>query len=273
VHMMRVFISGGYRRGKQALWQIGVGLAALTFVISITGESLHWDEVGFGVPWNTGEILNAIGLAGAFNYATDGLTNIATATEKLGQIYAVHIALVPLLLLLFIGMHYYLVKVKGISHPFWLRPSGRTAPFTTHVRAWLVYGGIILGIVLLIALFVHRDAGTSPQLLQTSPLFGQDDDPGGFGFKPSFPISWTQGMNIVVAGWGIDPDIWGSILGMLILFVALVSVPFLDRSNAEPGSWRDAFNLRTRGWAFLAIAIFWVVVLVGLVESALATAG
>ena len=45
LHMVRVFVAGGYRGGKQGLRLVGVGLAALTFLISITGEALHWDEV------------------------------------------------------------------------------------------------------------------------------------------------------------------------------------------------------------------------------------
>ena len=96
-HMMRVFISGGFRHGKWGLWTVGVGLAAFTFLVSLTGEALHWDEVGFGVPWNISEVLNAVGLADAFNYTTDALLQIPVATEKLAQIYAVHIAIVPMI--------------------------------------------------------------------------------------------------------------------------------------------------------------------------------
>lgn len=273
IHMMRVFISGGYKHGKWGLWQVGVGLAVLTFAISLTGESLHWDEVGFGVPWNISEFLNAIGLADAFNYTTDALLQIGTATEKLSQLYALHIALVPILLILFIGMHYYLVRVKGISMPFWLKPSGEKAPFTEHIRVWLIYGGIAVLILLMISIFIKRDPGTSPQLLQTSPLFNQGDDPGGLGFKPTFPISWTRGMNVVVATFGMDPDIWGSVLGMVVLAGTLVLVPFLDRGSAEPRGWAAAFDLRKRGWAFAAMAIFWFVLLLGTIVSAITSAG
>jgi quinol-cytochrome oxidoreductase complex cytochrome b subunit len=56
IHMLRVFITGGYRRGKQGLWLIGVVLAGLTFILSVTGETLHWDEVGFAVPWHISEV-------------------------------------------------------------------------------------------------------------------------------------------------------------------------------------------------------------------------
>jgi quinol-cytochrome oxidoreductase complex cytochrome b subunit len=273
IHMMRVFISGGFKHGKWGLWQVGVGLAVLTFVIALTGEALHWDEVGFGVPWNISEFLNAIGLAGAFNYTTDALLQIGTATEKLSQIYAVHIALVPILLLLFIGMHYYLVRVKGISMPFWLKPSGQKAPFTGHIRVWLIYGGIAVLVLLLVSIFIRRDPGTAPQLLQSSPLFGQGDDPGGLGFKPTFPISWTRGMNVVVANLGMDPDIWGSALGMVLMAGALVLVPVLDRGSAEPQGWAAAFDLRRRGWGFVALAVFWFILLLGTIVSAITSAG
>ena len=273
IHMVRVFVTGGYRRGKEGLWLIGVVLAGLTFVISLTGEALHWDEVGFGVPWNVSEFLNAIGLAGAFGYTTDALLSIPTASEKLSQIYALHVSIVPIGLGVFIGWHYLLIRFKGISIPFWLRSSGRTAAFSEHIRGWLIWGAIILGVVLLISIFVPRDAGVAPQLLQSSPLFGTDEDPGGLGFKPTFPISWTRGMNIIAANLGIDPDIWGSVIGMALLLGALIVIPFLDRAEHEPESRAAAFDLRQRGWAFLAIGIFWVVLLLGVVQNALTEAG
>jgi quinol-cytochrome oxidoreductase complex cytochrome b subunit len=272
-HMMRVFLSGGYKHGKQGLWGVGVILAVLAFALSLTGEALHWDEVGFGVPWNISEFLNALGLAGAFNYTTDALLTLPVATEKLSQLYAVHIAIVPLALLLFVGLHYYLVRVKGISMPFWLRPSGRKAPFTDHIKIWLIYGGVAMLILLLVALFVPRDPGTAPQLLASSPLFNSPDDPGGLGYTPSFPISWTRGMNIIVANLGLDPDIWGTVIGMVLMFGALLVIPLLDRGDTEPQGWAAAFNLRKRGWVFLAMAIFWAVLVFGMIASALTGAG
>jgi ubiquinol-cytochrome c reductase cytochrome b subunit len=274
IHMMRVFISGGYRRGKQGLWLIGVGLAGLTFLVSLTGEALHWDEVGFAVPWHMSEVLQAFGLAGVFGYTFDALRAIPTATEKLNQLFALHVSIVPIILLLFIGMHYLLIRVKGISLPFWIRSSGRTAPFTEHVKAWVVFGGIILGVVLLIAIFVPRDAGIAPQLLPDSPFFGSKHGPGFLGAKPTYPISWTHGMNVFFGKvLGIEPDIWGTMVGMVVMLGALVVIPFVDRAEIEPDSARAAFSWRVRGWAFLAMGLFWLVLVVGVVQNALAGAG
>lgn len=273
LHMVRVFITGGYRRGKEGLWLVGVGLAGLTFIISLTGEALHWDEVGFGVPWNISEVLNAVGLAGVFGYTTDALLAIPTATEKLAQIYALHVSIVPIVLVAFIGWHYLLIRFKGISAPFWLRASGRTAGFGEHIKGWLILGAVLIGIVIVISILFPRDPGTAPQLISSSPLFGTDDDPGGLGFKPTYPISWTRGMNIIAASFGIDPDIWGTVIAMAVLLIALLIIPFVDRGEHEPETTAQAFDLRKRGLAFAAMIVFWVVLIAGVVQNAISEAG
>jgi quinol-cytochrome oxidoreductase complex cytochrome b subunit len=274
VHLMRVFISGGYRRGKQGLWLVGVALAGLTFIAVLTGESLHWDEVGFGVPWNVSEVFAAFHLADRISYTSEDVLSIGGATARLVQIYILHVAIVPILILLAMLTHYYLIRVKGISLPFWHRASGRKTPFTEHMRSWFTYGTVLLGGVLLLAIFVNRGAGTQPQLLPSSPFYGIDDDPGGLGYKPSFPISWTRGMNIFFADHlHITPDIWGSIVGMALMLLLLVAIPFIDSGKREPQDVREAFNWRRRGLAFLAIAMFWTIMIVGIVQSAMTGAG
>ena len=72
---------------------------------------------------------------------------------------------------------------------------------------------------------------------------------------------------------GIDPDIWGTIIGMALMLGALLIIPFVDRGDAEPNSTAAAFNWRKRGWAFLAMGIFWLVMIVGVVQNAVAEAG
>ncbi len=271
LHMMRVFVTGAYRGVKTGLWQGGVILAACVFLAFITGESLHWDEVGFAVPWHISEFFQAIGLATALNYTFAQLRDIAGATERLGQIYALHISIAPILLLLFVVLHYYLIKVKGISIPFWLKESGRKVAFSSHIREWILYSSVILGAVLLLSIFVQRDAGIAPQLIPSSPLFGSPHGPGGNGAKPTFPIGWTHGMNVFFGQFlGINPDIWGTVVGMVIIAGALLSVPFLDRGAAAPRGWREAFDLRKRGWAFFVIALMWGTMILGFLVNFLA---
>ncbi|HEX9122298.1 MAG TPA: cytochrome b N-terminal domain-containing protein [Actinomycetota bacterium] len=275
IHMLRVFLSGGYRRGKTGLWLIGVGLAGTVFLLSLTGETLHWDERGFAVPWHVAEFFEATGLQHVFHYARDpDLLNVSSATRHLIPFYALHIAVLPLLLFALIAMHYYLVKVKRISVPFWHKPSGRTGPFTEHIKVWFAYSGVILGAVLLISIFIHRSPGDAPQLLPSSPFFGSEHGPGGLGTVPTFPISWTHGMNrFVNLAFHLEPDIWGTVVGMVLMTAALIVVPFVDRSDHEPSSWGEALDVRRRGWAFLAMAIFWVTMFTGVLTNAITPVG
>ncbi len=274
VHMVRVFVTGGYRAGKIGLWLTGAGLAGVVFLASLTGESLHWDEVGFAVPWHISEFFQAIGLATALHYNFADLLAIPSATQKLGQLYAVHLSLAPVLLILLVTMHYYLIKVKGISLPFWAKASGRKTPFGEHMKEWAIYAAVILGAVLLVAIFVPRSPGIAPQLLPTSPFYGASHGPGALGAKPTFPISWTHGMNVFVGEvLHIEPDIWGTVIGMTLMALALLVVPFVDRSGGTPRGWSQAFDLRRRGWAYLAMVVFWVVMVVGAVTNFFAGAG
>jgi quinol-cytochrome oxidoreductase complex cytochrome b subunit len=274
IHMLRVFFSGGYRGPRRGLWQIGVGLAGTVFLLSLTGETLHWDERGFAVPWHAAEIFEAVGLDDTFQYGRPDLLEVGKATRLLIPYYALHVGILPILLLGLIAMHYYLIKVKGISLPFWHKPTGRTAPFSEHVRAWLAYSAVIVGVLLVISIFVDRDPGPAPQLLPFSPFYQSEHGPGGLGIVPTFPIMWTHGMNrFVTIVFHLDPDIWGTILGMVLMTAALVVIPFVDRGATEPRSWDEALSLRRRGWAYLAMAIFWVILIIGTITNIVSPTG
>ncbi len=273
-HIMRAFISGSYRGKKQGLWFVGILLAATLFALYITGESLHWDEVGFAVPWHTSEFFQAIGMEKFFGYTFAALLAIPTATVKLTQIYAIHLSLGSLVLVLLMVLHVYLIREKKISQPFWKPTSGKEAPFSKHVKIWLVWSGIILGIILLISAFVPRNPGVAPQLLPSSPYFHMHAGPGKLGAKPTFPISWTHGLNVFVGEHlGLEPDIWGTVIGMVLLFTSLFIIPFVDRAEQEPKNLREVFDFRKRGYAYVAMAIFWLVFLVGVIQNAVAGPG
>lgn len=274
IHMMRVFISAAYRGAKKGLWTIGVALAGVVFALSVTGETLHWDERGFAVPWHIGEFFEAVGLAGVFNYNHKGLLDVAFATPKLIQLYALHIVVLPALLLMLVVLHYYLIKKKGISLPFWHKIGGRKDPFSTHMKAWAMYGTPIIGAVVVLAFVWNRDPGPAPQNLPISPYFGAEHGPGGLGVTSTFPISWTHGMNrFVTIVFNMEPDIWGTVIAMAVMTLALLLIPLVDRPRTEPRSWKEAFDLRTRGWAFLLIVVFWATMITGIVVNQVTPVG
>src|SRR6266540_5344439 len=83
IHMVRVFLSAGYRMLKKGLWQVGVALAGVVFLLSVTGKTLHWDERGFAVPWHVAEFFEAVHLDKVFDYGRPDLLTIPSATRRL----------------------------------------------------------------------------------------------------------------------------------------------------------------------------------------------
>jgi quinol-cytochrome oxidoreductase complex cytochrome b subunit len=271
LHVMRVFVSGAYRGAKRAQWQLGVTLSVLVFAISATGETLHWDERGMAIPWHVGESFEALRLQHVFDYVHRNLiTNLDFATSKILQMYVLHIVVLPVLILGAMALHYHVVRKKGISVPFWQAASRRTASVRD---AWGRWGFAIFGVILIISVAVIRTPGPAAQGLPSSP-FPLSGDPGGLGTVPTIPISWTHGLNrFVTIAFDWRPDIWGTLLGSIIMIGALALVPVVDRMRGEPSSWREAFDLRRRGLAFGLIAIFWVVMIIGLVTDVVSPIG
>jgi hypothetical protein len=108
--------------------------------------------------------------------------------------------------------------------------------------------------------------------LPTSPLFGSKHGPGGLGYKPTFPIAWTHGMNVFFAErLGIELDIWGTMIGVILLFGALILIPFVDPGK-EPENAQEAFS-RRRLPAFALFVLFWLIILVGTIQNIVAQAG
>lgn len=73
--------------------------------------------------------------------------------------------------------------------------------------------------------------------------------------------------------FNMEPDIWGTVIAMVVMTLALLLIPLVDRPGTEPRSWKDAFDLRTRGWAFLLIAVFWATMITGIVVNQVSPVG
>ncbi len=119
LHMGRVFFFGAYKYPRELNWVIGVVLLILTMVMSFTGYLLPFDQKAY---WATivGLNINATGpLLGPYlsDFARGGSEFGATT---LSRFYAIHMLLVPGLLVVLIFAHLYLVARLGTTAPPWL---------------------------------------------------------------------------------------------------------------------------------------------------------
>jgi ubiquinol-cytochrome c reductase cytochrome b subunit len=114
VHMAQVFLHGAYKYPRELTWTVGVFLLLLTLGMMFTGQVLRWDGdaywgVGVGasmmgrVPWAGPYIVNLL------------LGGPVIGGDTLSRFFALHVFIIPGLLLLFLGLHLWLILRKGIS--------------------------------------------------------------------------------------------------------------------------------------------------------------
>ncbi len=132
VHMAQVFMFGAYKFPRELTWILGVGLLVLTLGMGFTGEVMRFDQDAF---WGIGigaSIASRVPVVGGFLvHAMLGGPIIGGAT--LTRFFALHVFVIPGLLIAFAGAHIWLVLKLGINE--WPMP-GRIVRRSTYVQEY-----------------------------------------------------------------------------------------------------------------------------------------
>jgi menaquinol-cytochrome c reductase cytochrome b subunit len=120
LHMGRTFFFGAYKYPRELNWIIGVVLVVLTFVMSLTGYLLPFDQRSY---WATIVAANINGTGPVVGpFLSDALRGGAEfGATTLSRFYAIHMLLVPGAIAAMIGAHLYLVTKLGTTAPPWLK--------------------------------------------------------------------------------------------------------------------------------------------------------
>jgi ubiquinol-cytochrome c reductase cytochrome b subunit/menaquinol-cytochrome c reductase cytochrome b subunit len=120
LHMGRVFFFGAYKYPRELTWIIGVVLLILTLAMSFTGYLLPFDDRAY---WATIVGVNINGTAPFLGpYLSDFLrAGPEFGATTLSRFYAIHMLLLPALIIALIGAHLYLITKLGIAAPPWAK--------------------------------------------------------------------------------------------------------------------------------------------------------
>ena len=120
LHMGRTFIFGAYKYPREIQWVIGVILLVLTLTMGLTGYLLPFDQRSY---WATVVAVNLNASAPLMGpYLADFLRGGAEfGAGTIPRFYALHMLLVPGLIIALIGAHLHFVIRLGISAPPWLK--------------------------------------------------------------------------------------------------------------------------------------------------------
>jgi len=246
LHLGRIFVSGSYKRPREANWLCGLGLLAVTLGLMFTGTVLKWDQEGYEALGHNVEVGNLLGAVG-FWFSED----FATSLPILGRLYVAHIVILPAIGTLLLINHFLLVKHLGISAlpeqadaavgggPV---PDKGGSTFTAHLLRMAGFGLLMLaGAVLLTLIW---PAGLGPR-----PIPGTETTKPPWMFLPFYPFEdW----------FGLSALLWVPV----ILFGALAALPFVDRSP---------YRSPRRRRLVMAIGLGTAAALVALTAYALAT--
>jgi quinol-cytochrome oxidoreductase complex cytochrome b subunit len=112
LHALRTFLSASYKRPRELNWMSGVILFFLVLALAITGAMLPWDQAAY---WTTTVVTN---IPHYLPWIGDGIRTLWRGGDFVGQItltrtFALHIWVLPFILLAFIGAHIYLLRRHG----------------------------------------------------------------------------------------------------------------------------------------------------------------
>jgi quinol-cytochrome oxidoreductase complex cytochrome b subunit len=115
-HMLRVFFHGAYRPPRELNWLTGVLLFFMTITFGFSGYLLPMNQLAFWATKVGTEIAGAMPFVGTYIQAfLLGGDKIGDAT--LTRFYTIHVVVLPVVLTMFLALHFLMVRKQGIADP------------------------------------------------------------------------------------------------------------------------------------------------------------
>jgi len=244
VHMFSVFFMRAYRRPRELTWVTGIFLLFLMLGFGFSGYLLPWNMLAFFATQVGTEVAGALPLIGDFALRfLRGGTQVTGGT--LTRFYGMHVAVLPALTTVVLGLHLYLVQKHGMSVPRGVEPRGYHAFFPNFLLRDLIGWCVALACLATLAAVFPWELGEKADPFAPAPA----------GIRPEWYFVWM--FQILKLLPGHVAGIEGELIGIIAISLAAVFwllVPFIDRDVAGVGDGRSrrAAVFTVIGW--LAIA-------------------
>jgi len=127
IHMMQVFLFGAFKFPRELTWIVGVFLLLMTLGMAFTGQVLRFDQDAY---WGLG--IGRMPLIGP-QLVHLMLGGPIIAAETLSRFFAIHVFIIPSMLMAFVGVHLLMVLKLGINE--WPVP-GRVVKRETYLKEY-----------------------------------------------------------------------------------------------------------------------------------------
>jgi cytochrome b6 len=254
LHVLTTYIMRAYRRPREFTWVSGMVLLGLFMALGFSGYLLPWNQLAF--------FATRVGtaLVGVLPIVGDQLLLVARSGanvtgDTLSRFYALHVAILPLVVLGFLGLHLWLVQQHGMSVPERVaeKHGGEdrvpSIPFVPH---FLLRDAV--GWYLAMAILAALAALFPWELGEKADPFGSAPE----GIKPEWYFLFMFQTLKKLPGHIMGLE--GEMLGVLFFGfcgLVLVAVPFLDRG---PRSRKFLNFLAVIAVVFITVMTVWGVI-------------
>ena len=245
VHMFSTYFLKAYRAPRELTWITGFFLLIIFFFFGFSGYLLPWNELSFFATRVGTDIVGTVPLIGK-SIKTFMLGGSEVSGATISRFYWFHIAVLPLLTVIVLGIHVLLVQILGMSKPISLPEKDiREVPFFPNFilkdsLGWI----IILALIGVLCVFFPWEIGQKADPFAATPI----------GIKPEwfFTFLFTTLRFFPAHIFSMEGEII-AIFGIIIAGIFWMIVPLLDR-NAAKGKRSPIFTLL--GWfAFVYILV------------------
>jgi cytochrome b6 len=241
LHMFSVLLVKAYRPPRELTWVSGFALFGLALAFGFTGYLLPWNELAYFATRVGTEIVAVVPLAGEFLLrVARGGEDVTGAT--LTRFYALHVAVLPAVTVLLVGVHVFLVQKQGMSVPVSEEQQTdvpRTMPFFPNFLLRDLVGWLTaLAVLAALAAYFPAELGDKADPFAPAPA----------GIKPEWYFMFMfQTLKYLPAHiWFMEGEAVG-ILAFALGGLFVLLIPFLDR--------RGARGDRSRMFTWIGIAI------------------
>jgi cytochrome b6 len=242
LHMVSVFFLKAYRAPREMTWITGALLLFLALGFGFSGYLLPWNELSFFATRVGTDVPAQIPVVGPLlSRILRGGADVTGAT--LSRFYGIHVAILPAIATLLLGVHVLLVQKHGMSVP----PSeenrtsrGALRFFPDFLMRDMVGWLVAVGLLAALAAFLPWELGKKADPFASAPS----------GIRPEWYFLWMfQALKYLPAKVAGLP---GEMLGVLffgLLGAAILALPLLDR-----GALRNRFSPWWNRLALLTLA-------------------
>jgi ubiquinol-cytochrome c reductase cytochrome b subunit len=238
IHMVQVFLFGAYKYPRELTWIVGVFLLLVTLGMAFSGQVLRFDQDAY---WGLGigaSIASRVPIIGP-GIVTLMLGGPIIAGATLSRFFALHVFIIPGLLIAFVCVHLLMVIKLGINE--WPMP-GRIVRRATYIKEYheltkkdgipfvpaaiwkdLFFSAFILLSIALCAYYsgpFGPSGPPDPTIIQTAP-------------RPDYFFLWLYAVLSYLPASMETPAL---LIGPVVIILALLLLPFFSGEGEK--SWR-----------------------------------